>query len=79
MQNWFKSSSRRDNQNDENKLYMRYIQSTLVNGSFSKICVCPKNVDLNEWLAVSVFDFFTLVDLFWVYLKLTFPDLSPRY
>lgn len=42
-----------------------YVRAALVKGSFQTIVELPKYVDLNEWLALNVFEFNTYVTLFY--------------
>jgi MOB kinase activator 1 len=42
-----------------------FVSASLVNGSFKKLVQCPEYMDLNEWLAANVFDFFNYINLFY--------------
>ncbi|CAB4397568.1 hypothetical protein RhiirA5_150949 [Rhizophagus irregularis] len=42
-----------------------FIDASLVEGSFKKIVVLPKYVDVDEWLAVNVFEFFNYLNMFY--------------
>jgi len=55
----------RKDSSKETKLYMRYVSATLVNGNLKRISVCPKYIELTEWLAVNTFDFFQYTNLFY--------------
>ncbi|KAG8876024.1 Maintenance of ploidy protein mob2 [Tulasnella sp. 331] len=41
-----------------------FIRAALVTGKFKSIVVLPKYVDVNEWVAVNIFDFYTNLNLF---------------
>ncbi|KAG9045753.1 Maintenance of ploidy protein mob2 [Tulasnella sp. UAMH 9824] len=41
-----------------------FIRAALVTGKFKNIVVLPKYVDVNEWVAINMFDFYTNLNLF---------------
>ncbi|KAK0569198.1 Maintenance of ploidy protein mob2 [Tilletia horrida] len=42
-----------------------FVRSALIKGSFKTIVVLPKYVDVNEWIAVNLFDFFNNLNQFY--------------
>lgn len=42
-----------------------FVRAALVKGSFQTIVMLPKYVDLNEWLALNVFEFYTYLNQFY--------------
>ncbi|KAG0244734.1 maintenance of ploidy protein mob2 [Mortierella sp. GBAus27b] len=42
-----------------------YCSKSIVKGNFKTIVQLPKYVDLNEWLAVNAFDFYTYINMFY--------------
>ncbi|KAJ3067283.1 Maintenance of ploidy protein mob2, partial [Podochytrium sp. JEL0797] len=42
-----------------------FVAASLVKGNFRQICVLPKYMDQNEWLAVNTLDFFYYTNLFY--------------
>ncbi|KAG8931891.1 Maintenance of ploidy protein mob2 [Tulasnella sp. 419] len=50
----------------EKPLYLcqPFVRAALVTGKFKSIVVLPKYVDVNEWVAVNIFDFYTNLNLF---------------
>jgi len=41
-----------------------FVRAALVTGKFKNIVLLPKYVDVNEWVAMNMFDFFTNLNLF---------------
>lgn len=58
-------------QEDKIPLFMKepFSKSHLVKGSFKTIVQLPKSVNLNEWLALNMFDFFCNLNLFYDIIK----------
>ncbi|KAG0315452.1 Maintenance of ploidy protein mob2 [Dissophora globulifera] len=42
-----------------------YCNNSIVKGNFKTIVQLPKYVDINEWLAVNVFDFYNFINMFY--------------
>ncbi|TIA89434.1 hypothetical protein E3P99_02086 [Wallemia hederae] len=42
-----------------------FVKAALVKGSFKTIVVLPKHVDVNEWVAINLFDFFHNLNAFY--------------
>ncbi|KAJ3263715.1 Maintenance of ploidy protein mob2 [Chytriomyces hyalinus] len=62
--NFFSASSP---SNAAARVYLQpdFVQASLVKGNFRQICALPKYMDLNEWLAVNILDFFYYTNLFY--------------
>ncbi|KAJ3238000.1 Maintenance of ploidy protein mob2 [Chytriomyces hyalinus] len=62
--NFFSASSP---SNAAARVYLQpdFVQASLVKGNFRQICALPKYMDLNEWLAPTVLDFFYYTNLFY--------------
>jgi MOB kinase activator 1 len=41
-----------------------YIKHSLVSGSLKRVTICPKDVELSEWIAALLFDFWTHTQVF---------------
>lgn len=67
-------------QQDHRKLFLcqPFVRTTLVKGSFATIVALPKYIDLNEWLALNVFEFFTYLNQFYgVFAEFCIPQNCP--
>jgi len=42
-----------------------FVEAALVKGNFKKLVAQPKYVDLSEWVAVNIFDFYTNLNMFY--------------
>lgn len=53
--------------NQQKPLFMcqPYVKTSLVKGSFQTIVLLPKYVDLGEWIALNLFEFFTYLNQFY--------------
>ncbi|KAI8615272.1 Mob1/phocein [Chytriomyces sp. MP71] len=49
------------------RIFLRkdFVAASLVKGNFRQIVALPKHMDLNEWLAVNILDFFYYTNLFY--------------
>ena len=55
-----------------------FVRTALVKGSFKTIVQLPKYVDLGEWIALNVFEFFTNLNQFYgVVAEYVTPDAYP--
>jgi len=46
-------------------LYRPFVSAALVNGHFKNIVAIPKHIDINEWVAINMFDFFMNLNTFY--------------
>ncbi|KAG8931890.1 Maintenance of ploidy protein mob2 [Tulasnella sp. 418] len=61
------SDAGRDERQDPPPLYLRqpFVKAALVKGNFKTIVMLPKWVDVNEWVAINVFDFYNNLNTFY--------------
>ncbi|CCJ31331.1 unnamed protein product [Pneumocystis jirovecii] len=67
-------------QQDSRKLFLcqPFVKTALVKGNFATIVALPKYIDLNEWLALNVFEFFTYLNQFYaVFAEFCTPQNCP--